>query len=436
MHMTIVIVLLLLILNGIFAMGEIAMVSSRKTRLEERAKRGNPGAKAALLLLAHPERLLSTVQIGITSVSIIAGAFGGGALSSNLAQYLIGLSLPPSIAEGIALTVVVGSITFLSLVFGELVPKSIALNNPEPVAMVVAPLLVAIATITQPLIRLLTLITKSILKLIGVPNKRMVPVSEEEFKLMIEEGVQHGVIEQQESQMLKGIFRFDDRKAQSVMTHRQQIAWINIQESPKKIRNQILNSNFTKFIVCDGQLDNILGILSIKDYIRQIEAGEEIDLRALITAPIFIPENMTGLKILEKFREQKRYVGIVLNEHGVMEGMITLHDLIESIMGSLPDFHDPESNDFVQREDGSWLVDGAILLDELRDHLGIDAFDSEDHSYSTLGGLMMDQLKKVPADGDHFIAWGYRFEVVDMDSHRVDKVLIAPAPFTSTPEKD
>ncbi len=405
-------------------MGEIAMVSSRKTRLEDRAKRGNPGAIAALSLLQHPERLLSTVQVGITTVSIIAGAFGGGELAHQVARHLQFSAIPSGISEFIAMALVVGSISFLSLVFGELVPKSIALNNPERVAVLVAPLLVAIATVTQPLIRLLTVITTSILKLLGITNNGPVPVSEEEFKLMIEEGVQHGVIEQQESEMLKGIFRFDDRKAQSIMTHRQQLVWVNLQETTADNRIKILSSKFTKFLVCDGDLDQLKGLLSIKDYINALESTPTPAIEPLVTPVIFIPENMTGIKILEKFRQQKRYVGVVLNEHGAIEGMITLHDLIESIVGDLPEIYDTDPVPVVQRDDGSWLVEGSLLLDELKDTLAIDAFDNDDRSYSTLGGLMMDQLDKIPTEGDRFTAWGYRFEVVDMDGRRVDKVLI------------
>jgi putative hemolysin len=422
----IAILLVLLLLNGIFAMGEIAMVSSRKSRLEERAKRGNPGAKAALILLAHPERLLSTVQVGITSIGTVAGAFGGIAIAGNFAKYLVAFSVTPAVAEPVSMVVVVGSITFLSLVFGELVPKSIALNNPEPVAMVAAPILVVVATITQPLVRFLAWITSAVLRMLGISNKRAVPVSEAEFKLMIDEGVHHGVIEHQESEMLKGIFRFDDRKAQSLMTHRQHLAWIDINASPRQIRAQILESEYTKFLVCEEQLDKIVGVLLVKDYLRQLDSGREPNLRELVSSPLFIPENMSGLKILEKFREDKRYVGVVVSEHGVVEGWITLRDLIESIVGELPDSDDPEVPDFVRREDGSWLVDGAVLLDELQDQLNLDGPDQEDRSYSTLGGLMMDQLNKVPKEGDYFVEWGYRFEVVDMDGHRVDKVWVIP----------
>lgn len=425
--MELVFLVFLLVLNGIFAMGEIAMVSSRKTRLEDRAKRGNPGAKAALVLLENPDRLLSTVQVGITSVSTIAGAFGGIAVANDLANFLMRvMSISAPLADGVAMVVVVGLITFLSLVFGELVPKSIALNNPEPVAMMAAPILVGIATITHPLIRFLSWITAVVLKLLGISNQRVSPVSEAEFKLMIEEGVQHGVIERQESEMLKGIFRFDDRKAPSMMTHRQHLVWINVNTPPRMIRAQILESEYTKFLVCDDQLDTIVGVLLVKDYLRQLDAGKNPDLRQLVVPPLFIPEAMTGLKILEKFRENKCYVGVVISEHGVVEGWITLRDLIESIVGELPDSGDPDVPDFVQREDGSWLVDGAVLLDDLRERFQLDDIDHEDRSYSTLGGLMMDQLNKVPRVGDYFVEWGYRFEVVDMDGHRVDKVLLIP----------
>ncbi|NBV41792.1 HlyC/CorC family transporter [bacterium] len=422
--MELLIIVLLLLLNGVFAMGEISLVSSRRTRLEDRAKRGNPGAKAALVLLEHPDRLLSTVQIGITVIGVIAGAFGGVAIAGKLAHILAHWDFIAPYADSISLLIVVSSITFVSIIVGELIPKTIALNNPEPVAMVVAPIIVAIASITLPLVKTLTFVTQGVLRILGIQEQRPAPVSEEEFKLLIEEGVQHGVIEHQESQMLKGIFRFDDRKAQSIMTHRQYIEWINIQDPAKKIHDKILEADVTKFLVCDGALDNVIGILSIKDYFR-LESRQGNTIRAILTPPLFIPENMTGLKILEKFREHKHYMGVVLNEHGTVEGVVTLHDLIERIIGALPDEDDDDAAEFVQREDGSWLVDGAALLDEMKDHMGLDAFDHDERAYSTVGGLMMDYLKKVPSAGDYFDAWGHRFEVVDMDGNRVDKVLIS-----------
>jgi len=415
--------LFLLLCNALFSMGEIALVSSRKTRLEDRAKRGNPGAKAALILLAHPERLLSTVQVGITSVSTLAGAFGGVELSASLAQWLIGQSIAPSVAQPAALLAVVGAITFLSLIFGELIPKSIALNNPEPVAMIAAPVLVGMATITHPLIRILTWITSTFLRWVGLGTRRTSPISEEEVQLLIDEGVQHGVIEQEESDMIKSVFRFDDRRAQDMMIHRQQLSWINLSDPSEKIRRQIVESDFSKFLVCDGDLEKLVGILYVKDYIKALEDTDFPNINDLVAPPLFIPETMSGLKILEKFRHEKRYVGVVVNEHGGVEGWITLHDLIESILGDLPDSRDPDTREFFERPDGSWLVDGAVLLDDLNETLNLD-IERVDRGYSTLGGLMMDCLNRVPRAGDTFTGWGTQFEVLDMDGHRVDKVLI------------
>ena len=302
----IAILLVLLLLNGIFAMGEIAMVSSRKSRLEERAKRGNPGAKAALILLAHPERLLSTVQVGITSIGTVAGAFGGIAIAGNFAKYLVALSVTPAVAEPVSMVVVVGSITFLSLVFGELVPKSIALNNPEPVAMVAAPILVVVATITQPLVRFLAWITSAVLRMLGISNKRAVPVSEAEFKLMIDEGVHHGVIEHQESEMLKGIFRFDDRKAQSLMTHRQHLAWIDIKDSPRQIRAQILESEYTKFLVCEEQLAFFLwSLLALVSFFVVTDKVSAAVMASLIGINVFVFGVALGAVTVQLFPREK-----------------------------------------------------------------------------------------------------------------------------------
>ncbi|NDD66227.1 HlyC/CorC family transporter [bacterium] len=416
--------LVLVVVNGLFSMGEIALVSSRKTRLEEKSKRGQRGATMALALLHHPDRLLSTVQIAITLISIVSGAFAGVTLGEALAGILRTWSWLAPVADQLAFGIVILLTTFLSLVVGELVPKSIALQNPESVAVVMAPVIHAVSQVTLPLVHLLSVITQTVLRMMGVQNKPPTPVSQEEFKLLIEEGVQHGVIEEEESALLKGIFRFDDRKAISIMTRRAHIQWINIKTPADTLRIQIASATVSKLVVCDGTLDRVLGFLSLKDCLSAILNGEGIDLAGFLTPPLYIPENMTGIRILEKFRQEKRYAGIVINEHGSVEGVITLHDLIESIVGTLPELDD-DTHEVVTRQDGTLLVDGAMLLDELRDRFGLDIPLEPECSYATLGGLMMDHLKKVPVEGDWFEAWGHRFEVMDMDGKRVDKVLIS-----------
>lgn len=416
--------LLLVLLNALFSMGEIALVSSRKTRLEEKSKRGVRGATLALGLLNQPDRLLSTVQIAITLVSIISGAFAGVTLGKTVATLLSQLSWLAPIADQMALGIVIVITTFLSLIIGELVPKSIALQNPESIAVLIAPLIHAMATITLPLVHMLSLTTQGVLRGLGIQNKPPTPVSQEEFKLLIEEGVQHGVIEEEESELLKGIFRFDDRKASSIMTHRAQIQWISIQSTPDALREQIANATVSKLVVCDASLDAVIGFLSLKDCLSAILNGDPVDLVSAVTPPLYIPENMTGIRILQKFRQEKKYAGMVINEHGSVEGIITLHDLIESIVGDLPEADD-DDHQVLRRHDGTLLVDGSVLLDELQDRFNIPFELEPDCAYSTLGGLMMDHLKKVPIEGDFFESWGYRFEVMDMDGKRVDKVLIS-----------
>jgi putative hemolysin len=421
----IVIIIVLLLLNGLFSMSEIALLSSRRSRLEEKAKQGKSGAKIALDLLKHPERFLSTVQIGITVVGVILGAFGGEAFATKLDPLLQNIGVPITYSYNIAFGVVVTIITYLSIVIGELVPKAIGITYAESITVNLSPLMRFLALVAKPMVFLLTISTKSILKLLGIKDRVEAPVTEEEVKTMIEQGTQHGVFEQEEGDMIKSIFRFGDRKAYAIMTARQEISWLDVNDSLEEVRMQVYNSNFTKFPVCDGDLDDIIGVLSVKDFLKA-EKQHQLDLRTLVAQPLYIPENLMAIKILERFREKRTYMGIVVDEFGSTIGMITMHDLVESIFGDLPGFGEPEDPDIVTRDDGSMFIDGSMQIDELRDIINIPALDDEkeEGEYATLGGFMMYKLGKVPHEGDIFTADGYKFEVVDMDGNRVDKVWV------------
>jgi putative hemolysin len=418
------IILGLLILNGFFAMCEIALVSSRKSKLEREAKQGSNGAKIALDLLKEPEKFLSTVQIGITLVGIVAGAYGGEAFTKDLQPYLEHISWIKNYAEEVAFVLIVTVITYFSLIIGELVPKSIALNNPEGITITFAPFMKGLAIVTYPFVAFLSLSTKLFLKVLMIKERNEPPVSEDELKYMIETGSQHGVIEKQESEIMHSVFRFGDRKADNVMTQRRDISWININHSKEEILANIFQSGYTKFPVCDESLDKIIGVVSIRDILMYANDGSNFDLKAHLIEPIFIPRTTPALKILDTFRKKKVHVGFVVNEYGGTEGLITLHDLVENLIGDFPEVGDNDDVQIIKREDGSLLIDGELKIDDLKKEIKLDKLPNESN-YATLAGFIIYQLHVIPKAGDSFIYKDYKFEVIDMDGNRIDKVLIA-----------
>lgn len=403
-------------------MAEIALVSSRKARLEEKANQGSKGAKTALLLLQKPEEFLSTVQVGITLIGIVAGAYGGVAWANDISLFIEQFSTLKDFATEISYVIVIGLITYLSIIIGELVPKTMAYNNPEGLSIALAPTMRVLSIVTTPVIRFLSFSTKIVTGILRIKPKKESPVTEEELKILIEQGTQFGTIERKETEMIKSIFRFGDRKAYSIMINRQDIVWIDVNDSPETIREAIFNSNYSRLPLCDGSLDQLIGIVKVKDFFRHSEKGKEINLKEISVQPLFIPENLQAIKILDRFRETKIHMAIVIDEYGSTEGMITLHDLIENIFGELPEKHEKLEVPIFEREDGSFLIDGSMLIDELRERLRIQFEHPEE--YSTLGGYVMYKLNKIPQAGDKFISENYQFEVVDMDSKRVDKVLV------------
>jgi putative hemolysin len=325
-------------------------------------------------------------------------------------------------AVEISYVAVVGIITYLSIIIGELVPKTIAFNNPERIAIALSPVMRVLSKLTNPLIRFLSFSTKIVVGIFHIKSNKDLPVTEEELKILIEQGGRFGTIEKKETEMIKSIFRFGDRDAYSIMTNRQDIVWLDINDTSGELREIIYNNNFSKFPLCDGSIDQVIGIISVKDYLQQVETGKEKSLRAIATQPLYTPENLSAIKILERFRETKIHIAIVINEYGSTEGMITLHDLIENIFGELPEKHEIYEIPIFKRDDGSLLIDGAMRTDELRDTLSLQFEHPEE--YTTLGGYVMFKLNKVPQVGDKFDSDNYTFEVVDMDGKRVDKVLV------------
>lgn len=424
----ILIIVILILANGVFSMAEMAVVSSRKARLRQMVDEGDSGARIALELTANPNQFLSAVQVGVTLMATLTGAFGGAIMSDELARYLI--SIYPALAQysqRVALALVVISITFFSLVAGELVPKRIALSNPERIASWAASPLSAFSRIIYPVILLLSKSTELILNAMGIKSYVEPLVTEEEIKIMIDQGTTAGVIAEVEQDIVERVFSLGDRKVNSIMTPRGEIVWIDIDDTLEEIHRKTARGPYTIFPVCSKKLDNVIGLIQSKDILNCDLMKKKIDLRPLLLPPLFVPECMRALKVLEKFKQTGIHLAIVLDEYGSVQGIVALVDLLEGLVGDIPHIHELDEPQILRRSDGSWLVDGTVPVDDFKEELEIYKLPDEDEgAYQTMAGFMMTRLKKIPSTGDKFEWGGYRFEVMDMDEHRVDKLLVIP----------
>ena len=429
------VILLLILANGVFAMAEMALVSARKARLLEWAEAGNTRARAALELAQNPGEFLSTVQIGITLVGILAGAFGGARLAEPLADALRPLPGLGPYSETLSLGLVVGGIAYLSLVLGELVPKQLALTNPERLAAVLASPMRLVSRLASPAVRLLSRSTAAVLRLFRVHPIPEPPVTEGEIRHMMQQGAQAGVFEAAEHEMVQGVFRLGDRRIGALMTPRTDIVWLDLDDPPEELRRCILETVHSWLPVGRGDLDDLVGVARAKDLLVPLLTGQSEALEALIRPPVVVPESLPALGVLERFRQAGLHLALVVDEYGGVQGLVTPIDLLEALVGDLPDAGMPAEPAAVRRDDGSWLVDGMLPADELKALLPIGALPGEGTgAYQTVSGLVMQQLGRIPSTGDHFAWGGFRFEVVDMDGHRVDKVLVTPLPAEATPE--
>ena len=418
------IIFVLILANGVFAMSEIALVSSRKARLQQRAEAGDAGAARALELAEHPNRFLSTVQIGITLVGILAGAFGGATIAAEVDVYLERFPDLAPYSEAIALGGVVLVITYLSLVLGELVPKRIALSHPERIAAAIARPMHLLSRAASPLVTLLTGSTDGLLGLLGIRKSNEPPVTEDEIAALIEQGTEAGVFEEEEQELVERVFWLGDQRAVSLMTPRHKLVWLDVNDPLEVNQEKMIHHRFARFLVCDGSVDRVLGMVQVTDLWAQLLAGEPLDLQRSLRKPLFVPESTRALRLLEMFRESGVHLAVVLDEYGGTEGLVTLNDVLEEISGDLTATTEPR---VVQRQDGSWLVDASLPMDDFWEALELEERRDEPRTdYHTLGGFVFTQLGRLPATGDWFESIGLRFEVVDMDGNRVDKVLVSP----------
>lgn len=420
----ILLILILIILNGVFAMSEIALVSSRRARLLAMEKAGDRGAAAASDLAAAPERFLPTVQVGITLVGILAGAFGGARLSATLGRWLDSIGAAPW-GEGIAFGLVVLVITYLSLVLGELVPKQLALRAPERIAARIARPLGLLSRVSGPVVWLLGHSSTAVLRLFGAHRPTETQVTEEEVKALVEEGAQAGVLEFEERDMIARVLRLADRPVRALMTPRTEVVWIDRAGSREEIAARIKAVPHSRFVVGDGSIDNVVGVIRAKDVLDRLLDGAEFRIADVLRAAPVLPDTISALDALEHMRASPMGFALVMDEYGSFEGVVTASDVLEAIVGELADVGDPPRDAATERPDGSLLLDGLMPVDEVKSRLGIEQVPAEG-SYHSLGGLMLVLLRRVPRTGDRIVYGGWRFEVVDMDGRRVDKVLVSP----------
>lgn len=422
--MDVALLFFLIVLNALFAMSEMALTASRKARLQVMLEAGDSGAQAALNLHDNPTKFLSVVQVGITSIGILNGIVGDAAFSAPFARWLHQtFSIEQRPAEISATAMVVVIITFLTIIFGELVPKRFGLMYPEAVARVVSRPMEGLSLLARPFIKLLSWCTEGTLRLLGVHGSPDRSVTEEEIAASLEEGLDAGVIEAQEHQMVRNVFRLDDRQVGSMMIPRAEIVWLDADGSADDVLVVIGNEEHSRYPVCRGGLDDVVGIISAQTLLQQLMKGSLLSLTQGLQSPVFVPETLSGMELLEQFRASAAQLVFVVDEYGEVQGMITVRDVLEAITG---EFSTPAADDAwaVQREDGSWLFDGLIPVPELKDRLALKELPDEDRGrYNTLAGMIMLLLGRLPHTADSVEWEGWRFEVVDLDGKRVDKVL-------------
>jgi putative hemolysin len=417
----IAIIALLIILNGLFSMAEISIVSAKKSRLEELLRKGNLTAKKVLSLSEHPNKFLSTVQIGITSIGILTGIFGGATISLAIKDVLVDFGVSASYADELAIVVVVVIITFFSIVVGELLPKRIGMANPEAIALLSAKPMIVLSRIAAPFVWLLSSTTNIFIKLFRVKRSEASQVTEEEIKALVEEGTTYGTIQEIEQDIVANVFFIGDLHIEKLMTVRSDVTWLDINDPLDKNIRQMVEHEHSIYPICEDDIDNVLGVVYTKDLFKQMAENQTINLTSAIREALFVPNNQKAYKALERFRETHNNFGFVLNEYGEVEGIITINDILEELVGEFTDSDEPA---IVRREDGTLLVDGKMLFYDMIEALEIDDYEPIQQEYNTVAGFMLHHFKEIPKASDKFNWKGFTFEVMDMDGNRIDKILI------------
>ncbi len=419
--MEIIILLLLIVLNGLFVVGEISLISARRTRMESLSNKGDLKAKAALALIDHPERFLSTAQIGMTGIAILTGVYSGEKFGNQLKPLLEQIVLLKPYAGSIATSIVVVSVTFLSIIFGELIPKKLGLIRSEKIARIAAGPMNFISSVLYPFVWLLTNITNLIFKIMGIRKLSDNAITEEEIKAMISEGSEHGSIEEDEKEIIERVFHLGDRNITSLMTHRTEIVWLDASDTIEDVKSKLNEVIFSTYPVCEGSIDEIKGIVYVKDLLK---AAPEAKLQSLIKPALFVPENNKAYQLLEKIKNSKIHACFIVNEYGTLEGMITLNDIMEAIVGDVPQSGQDEP-EIIKRDDGSFLIDALIQFYDFLSYFERANWMNEgEHEFDTLAGFVLHELEHIPATGEKFHWKDFDFEIIDMDGQRIDKILV------------
>ncbi len=422
-----VILLLLIVLNGLLAMSELAVVSARTSRLQQRVADGKKGAQAAIDLAANPTKFLSTVQIGITLIGIITGAFGGATLSGPLSDALSRIPFLDPWSDPIGVAIVVAFITYLSLIIGELVPKRLALQNPEGMASLVAPAMTMLSRAAAPLVTFLSFSGDTVLRLIGSKASDEPDISEEEIQLLIKQGAEAGIFHESERAMVTGVFQIGDRSASELMTPRHLVAFLDVAQPAETNLRIMATTPHNFYPVCEGSTDNVIGVVATRELWRRHIEGESVDIREAMEPALFVPEIAPIITVIDQMRHRRVVMAVVVDEYGGIEGLVTLNDVLSDVVGEIDDPHLTNLKGGHRREDGSWLLDGVFPAHELRGLLKVDSLPGEDEGqFETVGGFVMSYLGHIPSPAESFVWDGVRYEVMDMDGFRIDKVLVSP----------
>jgi len=421
--MELIVLSFLILLNGFFALSEIALVSARKTRLEQKKKEGHKGASIALGLLHRSENFLSAIQVGITLIGIVTGVYGGINIADDIAPWFQQFALTAPVAKEVALTITVVAITYVSIVIGELVPKTVALNNPEKIAIRVAPAILFFSTAFYPFVRLLSGSTALVCKVLGI-KKLADHVSETELRHMLKLASTSGVIERQQNIMHEKVFYFADKKARHIMTHRTDVEWIDVNRPEEELKQLLLQARHSKIVCIKENPENFVGIVYLRDFYKSLSMAGGFRISNIITEPLIVPESADAQKVLDLMRINKTHICCVVNEYGGFEGIITIHDIIEHILGQVPDDRDSYDPDIFVRGDKSILVSGDAPIETLEEAIPGFEINFESTDYSTVAGFVIHQTGKIPTLGEKFSFMEYEIEVVDLDGNRIDKILI------------
>ena len=415
------IITFLIILNGLFAMSEIAIVSSRRSKLEDLVRKGNRKAKLVLELAESPNRFLSTVQVGITLIAILVGVFGGTGLTSTLASHLSFIGLSVSNTHNLALTIIVILITFFSIIIGELVPKRIGMTNPESIAMAIAKPMLILSKIMTPVVWLLSHTTDFIVDLFNIKKRSDSQVTEDEIKALLEEGTEVGTIQEIEQDIVERVFHLGDQRIGALMSNRNDIVWLNVLDPNEENVKIITNNTHSVYPLCEKELDNVLGIIYAKDLLIAMLKEPDLDLRKYVKEVNIVPSDQKAYQVLEKFKTSRIHCGIVVDEFGSVKGIVTINDILDGLVGDITDMDEPE---VIRRSENTWLIDGKLAFFEFIHEFEIESSDIQDPRFHSIAGFVIYKLKKIPSTGDSFDWEGFHFEIVDMDHNRIDKILL------------